>query len=137
MSLILRDFPRARVIRRLAGTALATAAAALAGCASTDNLDSSVQTYSAMAGLPAQAGYRYERLPSQATDPAQPRLEAWADASLARVGLHRDDALPRYSIQVWNRLQRVSYPGAAIHRLNVPPSPIRHRLAHPVASGRP
>lgn len=98
---------------RLAAAALVAATLALAGCASTHSLDSSVQTYSAMAGLPAQAGYRYERMPSQDSDPAQPRLEAWADASLARVGLRRDDATPRYSIQVWNRLQRVSYPGGA------------------------
>ncbi len=104
---------RAPAARRLVAGALAAAALALAGCASTSSLDSSVQTYAALAGLPAQAGYRYERLPSQDTDPAQPRLEAWADASLARVGLRRDDAQPRYSVQVWNRLQRVSYPGAA------------------------
>lgn len=104
---------RTRIGTRLATAALAAAALTLAGCASTSTLDSSVQTYSAMAGLPAQAGYRYERMPSQDTDPAQPRLESWADASLARVGLRRDDASPRYSIQVWNRLQRVSYPGAA------------------------
>lgn len=102
-----------RVGRRAAAMALVAAALALAGCAGMRSLDSSVQTYSALSGLPAQAGYRYERLPSQAGDPAQPRLEAWADTSLARVGLRRDDATPRYSIQVWNRLQRVSYPGAA------------------------
>ncbi len=100
-------------LRTRATLVILAVAAALAGCASTYTLDSSVQTYSAMAGLPVQAGYRYERLPSQAADPAQSRLEAWTDASLARAGLHRDDATPRYSIQVWNRLQRVSYPGAA------------------------
>ena len=91
---------RAPAANRLAMAALAAAMSFLAGCAGISTLDSSVQTYAAMAGLPAQAGYRYERMPSQDADPAQPRLAAWADASLARAGLRRDDAAPRYSVQV-------------------------------------
>lgn len=103
-------------MRRIGG--LLAVAALVAGCAGPYTLDSSVQTFSALQGVPAQAGYRYERLPSQSNDPAQPRLEALADASLARLGLRRDDMAPRYSVQVWNRLQRVSSPGAVYPPFN-------------------
>lgn len=96
---------------RLGGLLAATAL--LAGCAGPYTLDHSVQTFSALPAVPVQAGYTYERLPSQSGDPSQPRLEAVVDASMARLGLRRDDAAPRYSLQVWSRFQRVSYPGAA------------------------
>lgn len=105
--------PPGRALARWLAPAVLAATALLAGCAGTYTMDSSVQTFSSMAGLPAQAGYRFERLPSQASEPGQARLEAWADGALARVGLWRDDATPRYSIQVWSRIQRMAYPGAA------------------------
>ncbi|QBK04353.1 DUF4136 domain-containing protein [Hylemonella gracilis] len=47
------------------------------------------------------ARYRYERLPSQAEEPARAQaIEAMADTALQAVGLVRDDQQPRYSVQV-------------------------------------
>ena len=91
----------------------ALAAALLAGCATGYLLDSTVQTYSHLTAVPAQPGYRFERLPSQqAMDPAQTALEAMADAALSKAGLRRDDKAPRYSVQVSARVQRVLSPYA-------------------------
>lgn len=84
----------------------------LPGCASVYRMDNTVQSFSALTEVPAQAGYRYERLPSQASDPAQPRLEAITDAALARAGLRRDDAAPALSVQVWSRMQHAVSPWA-------------------------
>jgi hypothetical protein len=88
------------------------ASALLAGCASSLRMDNTVQSFSALSEVPAAAGYRYERLPSQRQDPAQPRLEAIADAALARVGLQRDDASPAFTVQVWSRMQYAVSPWA-------------------------
>lgn len=94
---------------------LLTVATLLAGCASTYRMDSTVQSFSTLPGLPAQTAYRYERLPSQVNDPAQPRLEMVADAALARLGLRRDDAAPALSVQVWGRTQQALSPWAQRH----------------------
>jgi hypothetical protein len=88
------------------------ASALLAGCASSLRMDNTVQSVSALSEVPAAASYRYERLPSQRQDPAQPQLEAMADAALARVGLRRDDAAPAYTVQVWSRMQYAVSPWA-------------------------
>ncbi len=88
------------------------ASALLAGCASTLRMDNTVQSFSSLTEVPAGGTYRYERLPSQAQDPAQPRLEAIADAALARVGLRRDDAAPAYTVQAWSRIQYAVSPWA-------------------------
>ncbi|RYZ06732.1 MAG: DUF4136 domain-containing protein, partial [Comamonadaceae bacterium] len=56
--------------------------------------------------------YRFERLPSQQADPTQTALEALADSALHRVGLRRDDASPRYSVQVTARTARMLSPYA-------------------------
>ncbi len=100
-----------RVRRGLAMGALATLSL-LAGCASTYRMDNTVQSFSSLSAVPAQAGYRYERLPSQMNDPAQPRLEAVADGALARAGLRRDDSSPAFTVQVWNRMQYAVSPWA-------------------------
>lgn len=97
--------------RRLASLLL-VAAVLLTGCAGLSVLDTRVQSYSALATLPAPPTYRFERLPSQLNDPAQPRLEALADASLARVGLRRDDAAPAFHVQAWARWQQAVSPWA-------------------------
>jgi len=86
--------------------------ALLAGCASTLRMDNTVQSFSTLTEVPAASGYRYERLPSQRQDAAQPRLEAIADAALARVGLRRDDASPTFTVQVWSRMQYAVSPWA-------------------------
>ena len=80
-------------------------AGALAGCANTYTLDNTVQSFSQIPALAQPASYRFERLPSQ-QDPAQPQLEALADAALNAVGLRRDDASPRYSVQISARSNR-------------------------------
>jgi hypothetical protein len=75
-----------------------TLAAAVAGCASSPP-QATVQVFTAQPAL-AGATYRFERLPSQAGQPAQGELEALADALLARGGLRRDEAAPRLSVQL-------------------------------------
>lgn len=86
-------------------------AAGLAGCAGGFLLDNQVQTFSHLTSVPAQPTYRFDRLPSQqALDPFQTGVEAMADAALHRAGLRRDDAAPRYSVQVSARAARVLSP---------------------------
>ena len=87
--------------------------ALLSGCAGGYLLDNSVQSFSSLPALPAQPTYRFERLPSQQQDPAQAQLEAMADGALHQAGLRRDDANPRYSVQVSVQLQRVLSPWAS------------------------
>ncbi len=91
---------------------LLLAVALLAGCASAYRIENTVQSFSSLPGVPAQASYRYERLPSQAADPAQARLEAAADAALGRAGLRRDEAQARYAVQAYSRMQQVVSPWA-------------------------
>jgi len=90
---------------------LCFAVALLAGCASTFVVDSSVRSFSSLPALPAQPTYRFERLPSQ-QEPGQAQLEAMADAALHRAGLRRDDANPRYTVQVSGRVQPTLSPWA-------------------------
>ncbi|MBA3771103.1 MAG: DUF4136 domain-containing protein [Ramlibacter sp.] len=85
------------------------AAVLLSGCATGYLLDNNVQSFSNLTALPAQPTYRFERLPSQ-QDPAQVQLEAMADGALHSAGLRRDDANPRYSVQVGAQVQRVLSP---------------------------
>jgi hypothetical protein len=86
--------------------AAAAVLALLSGCASTYLLDNQVQSFSQLQGLPAQPSYRFERSLSQQVDPAQQALEALADPALHKVGLRRDDAQPRYSVQVSARTEQ-------------------------------
>lgn len=75
--------------------------ALLTGCAGVRLVDSEVQAISTLpAGSTALAGarYRFERLPSQATQPQVQRVESLAAAALARVGLVRDDSGAQYSV---------------------------------------
>jgi hypothetical protein len=103
--------PRSVVARaRRAGWALAwVALALLAGCASPVRVDSQVESFSSLAGVPT-GGYRFERMPLQQADPGQPRVEALAQAALGRAGLARNDAAPALSIQAWARIQRLASP---------------------------
>lgn len=82
----------------------------LAGCATGYRLDNQVQSFSHLQGLPAQPTYRFERSLSQQADPAQQALEALADPALHKAGLRRDDANPRYSVQVAARVNRTLSP---------------------------
>jgi hypothetical protein len=91
---------------------LVFAGSLLSGCASGYLLDNNVQTFSSLTALPAQPTYRFERLPSQQL-PAQDQLEAMADPALRSAGLRRDDANPRYAVQISARLQRILSPWAS------------------------
>jgi len=91
---------------------LAFAALLLSGCAGGYLLDNNVQSFSSLTALPAQPTYRFERLPSQQS-PAEDQLEAMADPALHGVGLRRDDAKPRYTVQLSARLQRILSPWAS------------------------
>jgi len=91
---------------------IAAAALLLSGCASTYLLDNRVQSFSQLAGMPAQPTFRYDRSLSQQADPTQQLLEAAADPALHRAGLRRDDAAPKYSVQVSARTEQVLSPYA-------------------------
>jgi len=79
----------------------ASAAALLAGCASTRVVDSQVQSWSTLTTPPAPPTYRLDKLPSQqAAAQAFAPIEALAHASLQRAGLQRDDAQPRLIAEV-------------------------------------
>jgi Domain of unknown function (DUF4136) len=97
-----------RVLRYL--LAAAAGALLLSGCASTYLLDNQVQSFSQLAGLPDQPTFRFERSLSQQADPAQVALEIMADPALHRAGLRRDDAAPRFSVQVNARTEQVLSP---------------------------
>jgi hypothetical protein len=92
--------------------AIVGAAVLLSGCAGGYLLDSQVQAFSSLTALPSPATYRFERLPSQVQDPNQPAIEAMADPALHKAGFRRDDAAPRYSVQVSGSAQRVLSPYA-------------------------
>jgi hypothetical protein len=85
--------------RYLSAAALCLAAA-LAGCAVPRMIDSDVQSFVGTASAVTGATYKFERLPSQAHNPAQDQIEALATDALAKAGLRRNDATPRYLAQV-------------------------------------
>lgn len=87
----------------------ASALVALGGCASTFTLDNTVQSFSQFPGAAPAVTYRFDRLPSQQL-PQQAELEAIADPALQQAGLRRDDANPRYTVQVDARVQAVLSP---------------------------
>ena len=82
--------------------ALCAVAAALAGCASGPRLvEGQVQSFSALAAMPAAAAltYRVDRLPSQQVPSFEPIADL-AEQALGRAGLQRDDAAPRFIVQI-------------------------------------
>lgn len=101
-----------RIVMFLRLWALAAAAALLSGCASTYLLDNQVQSFSHLTTLPSPATYRFERTLSQQVDPSQQALEALADPALHKAGLRRDDAAPKYSVQVSASTERMLSPYA-------------------------
>ena len=101
-----------RILRTAGLATLVLAATLLAGCTGTYLMDNQVQTFSNPGVITTPATFRYERLPSQQVLPGQPQVEAWADPALYAAGLRRDDAAPRYSIQVSARIQRILSPYA-------------------------
>ncbi|HZY18853.1 MAG TPA: hypothetical protein VFE82_10250 [Ramlibacter sp.] len=87
-------------------------AATLAGCATPGTNEATVQAFSGLQALPSPATYRFERLPSQAGQPSQLQVEALADPALHRAGLRRDDAAPRFAVQVSAPVEQTAAPGA-------------------------
>jgi hypothetical protein len=101
-----------RSFTRRAGLFMLAVAALLSACATGYRMDNTVQSFSGLSGLPANPSYRFERLPSQRALPGQDLVEALADPALHQVGLRRDDAQPRYAVQVGARVQRMLSPWA-------------------------
>ena len=90
-----------RISMRWFTWAAVAATALLTGCATTWIVDNQVQTFSQLQAVPAPATYRFERLPSQQSVPAeQARLEAAAEPALAKAGWARNDGAARYSVQI-------------------------------------
>ncbi len=83
----------------------------LGGCSSMRLVESQVRaTPAPAAAQPIEAGarYRFERLPSQADAVETDSVEAIAEAELAEVGLVRDEAAARYSVQISTRMESFS-----------------------------
>jgi hypothetical protein len=86
--------------------------ALLSGCAGTYQLENDVQAFSTLTALPAPATYRFDTLPLQA-GPPQTQLELWAVPALEKIGMRRDDATPRFSVQVGARINAELSPWAS------------------------
>jgi hypothetical protein len=81
----------------------------ITGCTGMRLVDSQVNSFATVT-VPAGSRYRFERLPSQQTNPqAQAQLETMAEQALTKVGLTRDDNAAHYSVQVsaTERVQQV------------------------------
>ena len=88
------------LVRYLSAAALCLATGLLAGCAVPRMIDSDVQSFVGTASAVTGATYKFERLPSQANNPAQDQIEALATDALAKAGLQRSNTSPRYLAQV-------------------------------------
>ncbi len=97
---------KTRTLALLLGAALL-----LAGCGGMRIVDSDVSSFTAAIGptpaITLPAPYRFERLPSQQSVPAQQdALEHLLEPVLAQAGLQRNDAAAQYSVQVTVRTFR-------------------------------
>jgi len=83
----------------------------LSGCATSRMIDSEVQSFSGRAEAVTPANYRFERLPSQTESTLQNQLEASAEKALAAIGLNRNEASARYTVQLAVRVEQYNrYP---------------------------
>ena len=89
-------------MKRLAVLLTLATAALLSGCAGLRVVDSQVLAVANVpAGMSLQgARYRFERLPSQVSNPEAGLAEQQAEQALAAVGLVRDDAAAQLSVLV-------------------------------------
>ncbi len=93
------------------GSAILLCGFLLGGCASVRVIDTEVRSFASTPSIASGATYRFERLPSQQIQEVQQStLEAMAQEALVRVGLERDDAQARYSVQVSYGLRMDPYP---------------------------
>ncbi len=91
------------------GLAALAATLLLSACALPRRIDSEVQSFGGPTAPQPGASYRFERLPSQqARADSQDKLEAMAEAALTKVGLQRNDAQARYSVQLDVQMERFS-----------------------------
>lgn len=98
-------------MRRCLCSLLVLATALLQGCGLPRMIDSDVQSFVGADGAVTGVGYRFERLPSQqAHSTQQDSIEAMAEQALSEVGLHRDNAAPRYSAQVSVSVRTIAPP---------------------------
>jgi hypothetical protein len=90
------------IVRRFLLALAAVTLGLLSGCASMRLIDSDVISVAAVpAGMNLQgATYRFERLPSQASNPEAGLAEQQAQAAMTAVGLVRDDAGAQLSVLV-------------------------------------
>jgi hypothetical protein len=92
--------PQAAATRCLTALLLGALGLVLTGCALPRMIDTDVQSFAGANAIPAGATYRFERLPSQMSSGTnQDSVEAIAETSLAKVGMVRNDAQARYSVQ--------------------------------------
>lgn len=85
---------------RWLGIAALTATALLAGCSTVREVNSTVQSFSSLGGIPVPPTYRLETLPSQQGQVSFPAIEAQAQQALNRVGMIRDDSRPSLVVQI-------------------------------------
>ena len=85
---------------RWLGIAALTATSLLAGCSTVREVNSTVQSFSSLPGIPVPPTYRLETLPSQQGQMNFPAVEAQAQHALARVGMIRDDSRPSLVVQI-------------------------------------
>lgn len=85
-------------LARYAQAALIFVAFSLTGCASTRLVDAQVNSFAPQT-VTAGSSYRFTRLPSQQSDPAQTQLEQLAQQALGKVGLKYVETAP-LSVQV-------------------------------------
>lgn len=89
-----------KISLRWIGLAALTASALLAGCSTVREVNSTVQSFSSLSGVPVPPTYRLETLPSQQGKVSFPAIEAQAQHALARVGMTRDDSRPGVVVQI-------------------------------------
>ena len=100
---------------------LIAVAGLLSACAMPRMIDSDVESF--IGAVPAMPGasYRFERLPSQKMQGAdQARVEALADAALARAGLQHDETHPHTNIQVSVQIFSIRPPTRRTPRIFAP-----------------
>lgn len=94
-------------VSRIFSLLIVASALVLGGCATTPRPDAEVQAYSKLAAPVGQAAFRFEVLPShQDANKRRAEVEAMAERALAKLGLTRNDAKARFSVQVAARVHR-------------------------------
>ena len=118
---------------------LVASALLLAGCSTTRQVESNVNSFSSMAALPVPPTYRLERLPSQAANAVHfDAIESQAQQALTNVGLTRDDSNASLVLQLGAQAGFVPNPywGPAYGAYPYGPSPFYGRWGWGFGYGR-